>query len=102
MRSLPKNEIAVKEHGHTFTLLIKFNEKTQSNYNHGRTREKDSVTDCDGIDHIKQYTFESYKQQVELKANADNKKVQNPYSFDLQCSLTDVGCESISLHLVPT
>ena len=92
-----KHEIVVKEFGHTFTLPIKFNEKIQSNYNHGQTREKDSVTDCDGRGHIKHYTFETYMQQVELKVNADNKKVQNPYGFVLPCSLTDGGCESIPL-----
>ena len=36
-------------------------------------------------------------QQVEIKENADNKKVQNPYGFVLPCSLTDGGCESTSL-----
>ena len=55
-----------------------------------------SVTDCDGRGHIKHYTFETYMQQV-LKANADNKKVQNPNGFVLPCSLTDGGCESTSL-----
>ena len=92
-----KHEIIVKEFGHTFTLPIKFNERTQSNYNHGQTREKDSVTDCGGRVHTNNYTFETHMQQVELKVNADNKKVQNPYDFVLPCSLTDGGCESTSL-----
>ena len=88
-----KNEIVVKEFGHTFTLSIKFNEQIQSNYNHGQTREKDSVSDCDGKGHIKHYIFETYMQQVELNAN---KKVQNQYGFVLPCSLTDSGRESTS------
>ena len=57
-----KREIVVKEFGHTFTLPIKFNEKIQSNYNHGQTTEKNSVTDSDGRGHIKHYTFETYMQ----------------------------------------
>ena len=90
MHSLPKkNEIVLKEFGHTLTIPIKFNEKIQSNYNHDQTREKDSVTDYDGRGHIKHYTFATYMQQVESKVNTDNKKVQNPNGFVHPCSLID-------------
>ena len=36
-------------------------------------------------------------QQVELKANSDNKKAQNPFGLVLQCILTDGWYESTFL-----
>ena len=56
---LQKMKLLLKNLDTLFTLPINFNEQIQSNYNHGQTREKGSVSGCDGKGHIK-HIFETY------------------------------------------